>query len=113
MQLAIFLKSFDGRDLLAARPTSLSDAGTRRLAIQQHGARAALPLAAAVLAAGQVEIIAQHAKQTRCRIDVQRHLLSVNIERGDSGHKKPLSVFRFQDRCLGWKSKYTSAFAGL
>src|SRR6266404_9671133 len=87
MQLTILFETFDGHDLFAGHAANLSDAGTRRLSVDKHGARAALTLAASVLAARQVEIVAQHAEQTRRRIYIGCHPLSVDVECGDSGHK--------------------------
>src|SRR5258708_3250215 len=87
MQLTILFETFDGRDLFTSGAANLSDAGTRRLSIDKHGAGAALTLAASVLASRQVEIVAQHAEQTRRRIHIGCHLLSVDVECGDSGHK--------------------------
>ena len=48
------------------------DAGALGLAVDQHRAGAALPLAAPVLAARQVEMLAQHGEQAGLRIDVHR-----------------------------------------
>ena len=56
---AVLLEALDRDDLLARGLGDRRLAGRRRLAVEQHRAGAALPLAAAVLGAGQVEAVAQ------------------------------------------------------
>src|SRR5205807_8443345 len=50
--------------------TGLHEAGPRRDAIKEYGARAALPDAAAILCAGQTDRIAEHPQQRRLRFRV-------------------------------------------
>src|SRR5262245_57435811 len=58
-----FGHSLDGLDLLVLRLCDGSVAGARRPAIDQDGAGTTTALAAAVLAAGQVEVVTQDAEQ--------------------------------------------------
>src|SRR5215470_8761957 len=51
------------------------------LAVEDHGARAALALAAALLGAGQPEILAQHVEQPLPRRHIDRARLAVDLER--------------------------------
>src|SRR5262249_30251345 len=51
------------------------------LAVEHHGARAALALAAALLGAGQPQILAQHVEQPLPRRYVDRAPLAVDLER--------------------------------
>ena len=63
VQPAVLLEPFDGGDRLAGRRGRGRDAGAGGPAVDQHGAGAALALAAAVLGAGQVELVAQDASR--------------------------------------------------
>ena len=63
VQAAVLLEAFDGLYLLVRRDTDLRDAGARRLAVQQYRAGPALAFAAAVLAARQIQVVAQHLEQ--------------------------------------------------
>ena len=76
-----------GRDLFTDHSSHLSDAGPGGLALNQNRAGAASPLAAAVLASGQAEIIAQNTEQTRFRIYLHLKLLSVHIKHGNLRHQ--------------------------
>ena len=85
---------------LPATAASRVDARARRLAVDEHRARAALPFAAAVLAAGQVEVVAQDREQAVARLAVDlvrpavdaqavsRHEAMVTLSaRGDAFHR--------------------------
>ena len=61
------------------------EAGVRAPAVEQDRARAALPVVAALLGAGQVEVLAQQVEQRRPRVDRQAPLAPVDGER-DLGH---------------------------
>ena len=56
------------------------DTGSLGLSIDQHRAGAALSFTAAVLAARQIEILAQHREQTGLRNDVDSVGVSINRE---------------------------------
>ena len=70
VQLAGRRQPFDGDDALAGHRAHLGDARFGRLPLHQHRAGGALALAAAVLGAGQVEIVAQDAEQRTVRIGI-------------------------------------------
>ena len=53
----------------------------RRRALHVHGARAALPDAAAVLRALEIENVAQHPEQRHVGRDIHRRGFSVDLER--------------------------------
>ena len=60
--------------VVIARPSSLSgerQAGQHALAVDMHGAGAALALVAAFLGAGQAETVAQGVEQRDARLDLQ------------------------------------------
>ena len=59
MQATIFFKTFDGRDFLSRSRADGRDAGAAGTSVEKDRAGAALPLAAAVFAAGQVKLVAQ------------------------------------------------------
>ena len=63
MEAAVLLQAFDGGDGLAADGTHARLARATGDAVQQDRAGAALPLAAAVLGPGEVQLVAQHAQQ--------------------------------------------------
>ena len=55
-------------------PVDVADrdrAGAHRLAVDMHGAGAALRDAAAEFGAGQSELVAQHPEQRRLRLDIE------------------------------------------
>src|SRR5574341_230324 len=58
-------QSFDGRDLLPGDRRDRRDARARRLAVDVHGAGAALGDAAPELGAGEPELVAHHPQQRR------------------------------------------------
>ena len=62
------------------------DAGAGRLAVEQHRAGAAAAFPAAVLAAGQVEVVAQDAEQRALRVGVQGTPRAVDVEFLDGRH---------------------------
>ena len=80
MEPAVLGEAFDRHDLLARRLGDRRLAGGRRLAVEQDHAGAALPLAAAVLRAGQVQAVAEDPEEhflgrggdpVRLTVDVQ------------------------------------------
>ena len=63
---------FDGGDLLLRDRANPGDARALRFSVDQDRAGAALAFAAAVLASGQIEMLAQHGQQAGLRIGVNR-----------------------------------------
>src|SRR5262249_8659229 len=70
VEAALALEALDGRDRLLGHGADACGARARRLAVDEHGARSAAPLAAAVLRARQVELIAEYAEQAPLGVDV-------------------------------------------
>ena len=56
-------EALDGGDLVAVGRDREQQAGPHRLAVEQHGARAADPVLAADVGAGQPQVVAQHVGQ--------------------------------------------------
>src|SRR5262249_11797105 len=93
-----------------------------RLAVDQHGARAALAFAAALLRAGEPEVLAQHVEQALERVDVEHARLAVH----DELHARaPFDWARRGDACStsgvagiartsspAWRIAFTTAGAG-
>ncbi len=67
MQFIPGREPLDGQHLAAVGLTGQHQAGVDRLAVHEHGARAAIADVAAELGAGQVELIAQEPEQRRFR----------------------------------------------
>jgi hypothetical protein len=65
-------QAFDGGDLGALVHDGQRQAGVDALAVHQHGAGAALPVVAALLGAGQVQVLAQGVEQARAVVEFQR-----------------------------------------
>jgi len=86
MQLAVLLDALDGDDFLAADIAGVRDARFRCHAVDQDSARAALTFAAAVLAARQVELVAQHVQKAPLAVHIQPEVLPVYIYRRYPGH---------------------------
>jgi hypothetical protein len=83
MQFSIVLKSFDGRNRFFTDHADIRDARMSRISVNQHRARAALTFAAAILAAGQIELIAQNAQQGSVRRGVNLVGFAVDLKFGD------------------------------
>src|SRR5438552_4139962 len=86
MKLAVLLEVFDGRDLFVTTVASRGDARAGRLAVNQNGAGAATPLAAAVLAAREIEVIAKHTQQAPPFLGLKPTLAAVDVQLGKNGH---------------------------
>ena len=69
----------DGLDRLPGDAADRGDAGAGGLAVDQHGAGPARAFAAADLAAGQAEVVAQHAEQGGLCRHVYRHRRAVHL----------------------------------
>src|ERR1039457_5964119 len=79
--------AFDGRDLFAGGGAHGEFTRADGLAIEQHGAGAALAFAASVLGAGKVEVVAEDGEQGDVGVGVDGPAGSVYGEFGDPGHK--------------------------
>src|SRR6516225_118416 len=72
--------AFDGRDLASRYRADRRDAGTRRLAVDEHGASAALRQPAAKLRAIELEVVAKHVKQRRVRLGRNRTAHAIDFD---------------------------------
>jgi hypothetical protein len=86
VKFAVLLETFDGGDFAMADGADGCDARAGGHAIKENGAGAALALAAAVLAAGEVEVITQDAQEAALAIGIHGAIFAVDVELGDSGH---------------------------
>ena len=64
------MKSFDGSDVAADHVGNRCDAGANRLLVDDHRARAAQRLTAAILGAGQAGFVAQIPEQREIRVAI-------------------------------------------
>ena len=71
--------ALDGLDGLVADDIEADGAGADSAAVEQDGAGAALAFAAAVLGAGQAQVVAQHAEQAAVAVGVEGALLAVDV----------------------------------
>ena len=78
MQFAVLFQSLDGLDFLLPNRTNGPAARPYRHAIQQYRTRAAFAFAAAVLGAGQLQVIAQDAQQRPLGIGIGREGLAID-----------------------------------
>src|SRR5262249_16645858 len=93
-------EAFERPDPGALEDGNRNDAREYRPPFDEHGTRAALAQAAAVFGTVQLQVIAQHVEQGRCRIDVDLVLASVDVE---SDHLHPSAILR-RSRRLSWPS---------
>src|SRR5204863_780221 len=98
MQLIAVRESLDRRDLVAVMYDREAETGINSPAVDEHRARAALPVIAAFLRTGQLQMFAKRIEQRRSRIDLERMLLAVNLERylrrSDRSTRRCLRGFR-------------------
>src|SRR5262249_9186460 len=80
MQHTAARQALDRDDPAPVALTGRDQAGVHRLAVELDGAGAALALAAALLGAGQSQILAQHVEQALPRRDLNRARLAVDLE---------------------------------
>ena len=85
--------AFDRRDRLRADAADARDARARACAVEQHGAGAALPFAAAEAAAGQAEIVAEDRQQAVARLGVNLAVLAIDAQNVTS-HERILTRLR-------------------
>ena len=79
MQPAVSLQTFDRLDCLVGRDAHLRDARPDRLAVNEHGAGTALAFAAAVLAAGQIQVAAEHVEKASLRVGMKRASSTIHL----------------------------------
>jgi hypothetical protein len=92
---------------VAASPMAVDggDAGSRRRAIDMHGAGATPRSAAAEFGTGHAEHVAQHPEQGRVAVDIDTVRRSVDFDRKCHG------VLRWLLRPAGYRSNVASVFA--
>src|SRR5262245_37451684 len=73
-------ESFDRRDLAALRLRARHEAGDDRLTVHEHGARAALALAAALLRAGEAAVLSKDIQEPLQGVRVQLARAAVELE---------------------------------
>src|SRR5205085_64528 len=79
-------EALDGADLLVADGADAGVAGADALVVEQDGAGAAAAFAAAVLAAGQAQVVAQDAEQAAVGVGVDGVPGAVDVEFLDRWH---------------------------
>src|SRR5262245_55129113 len=85
MEAAIVARdAFDGGDVGAVHALHRHNAGTRRFAVLDHHATAAMASGAAVFRARQPQIVAEHVHQHGLRRDARLNLLAINCQSKDS-----------------------------
>ncbi len=80
MQLAVPGQALDRDDAIAVAGDGQRQAGIHPHAVHQHGAGAALAVVAALLGAGQAEMVAQRIEQGRARIELEFLCLLIHRE---------------------------------
>ena len=78
MQPAVRGQTFDGRHASAGALHRERQTREHGLAVDQHRARAALAELAAVLGAGELQILAEHLEQRLVAVDERIHALTVH-----------------------------------
>src|SRR5262249_51472306 len=78
---AVGREPVDGGDLGAVEAADRRDAGADRLAVDMHGAGAALRDPAAELAAGQSDLLAQHPEKRHLALDIEPMRGPVDLDR--------------------------------
>src|SRR6516225_8474790 len=116
-------QALDRRHLGALRLGARHETRDDRLAVHEHGARATLALATALLGAGQPAVLAQHVEQALERVRVQRARRAVQRElhalspfrpgasRGDAASTSGVAGIERTSR-PAWRSAFTTAGAG-
>src|SRR5437588_2818677 len=79
MELAIARQPFDGHDLLPTVHDGEGEAGVVTPSVDEHGARAARPLVASFLGAGEVEVLAQRVEERGARVEAQFVRFTIHI----------------------------------
>jgi hypothetical protein len=94
--VAIRAQPFDGGDLDALGVSHRDEAGSRRLAVDMHGAGAAEPGAAAIFGPGETKFVAQIPKQRHVGITVELTAIPVDTETDHLLLPAPFQGFRQQ-----------------
>jgi len=92
MQPTILRESFDGLDLRADGLQGEHQATVDRPTVDQHGAGAALAVAAAFLGTGQADAIAEGVEQPGARLDHALTPLAVDHQLNDLLHRRPSAL---------------------
>ena len=71
MQITAGPQALNGRDLLPVGGDRQDKAAIHASAVEQHGARAALPAVAPLLSPGQVQVLAQRVEDGRAVIETE------------------------------------------
>jgi len=87
MQRPVPRKALDREDLGTVVRDCQHQTGIRAPTLDQHAARAALPMVTAFLGTRQAEMLAQEVEQRCARIELERMLLIV----GEQRHRRKLS----------------------
>ena len=80
VQLAVRREALDRRDLAALAGDGERQAGEHAAAVDPDGARAARALVAALLGAGEAEVLAQRVEQADARLELEDARLAVDGE---------------------------------
>jgi hypothetical protein len=80
LQAVAFFQSFNGRNLGVFRLRNRHQTRYHCLAVDQHGARATLPFAAALLRARESKVLAQNVEESLHRVRRDVLLLSVDAQ---------------------------------
>src|SRR5262249_47539778 len=91
VQLAVALEPFDRGDFFSFAVAKRCDARAGRLAVDEHSARAAASLAASILAAGEIELVAEDAQEAAFGIGLDAAFCSVDQKFGAACHDQSLS----------------------
>src|SRR3984893_4604807 len=81
VEIAVFFQTLDGRDLVARMHHGKRQAAVDALSIDDHRTGAALSLVAALLRAGQAEMLAQCIEQRYARIEIESMAPSIDSQR--------------------------------
>src|SRR5262249_35408486 len=84
MEIPVPLQPLDGDNLFALDRGRLCQARAHGPPVNQNGASAALPLAAAVFRTGQIKLVAQHAEQGALAVNLDAAPGSVDLKFQDS-----------------------------
>ena len=81
MEIAVFFKTLDGRDLIARMHHGERQAAVDALSVDDDGAGAALSLVAALLRTGQAEMLTQGIEQRYAGIEIKSVAPSIDSQR--------------------------------
>ena len=101
--------AFHGRDFRAVFHDGEGETGDDPAAVHEHGARAALAVIAALLGAGEIEMIAQRVEQSRPRRDGKLCRFAVDRQRNRHFNRRRDAVFhrlrhaKLSAGILAWK----------